>query len=72
LFADGDEERLREIAARQDKEGLNRTLRKIKSAQATTAAQLRTVDLRSRVHLIHDLVRLPLSKTLTAAYVGCC
>jgi Zn-finger nucleic acid-binding protein len=58
LFADGREEHLREIVARQEKDDLARTLHRLKLAQATNVAHIHIVDTRSRVHLLLDWLDL--------------
>jgi hypothetical protein len=45
---------LSELAAQRDKEEIKRTVQHIKSMQAVTAAQVRALDMRARIHLVLD------------------
>lgn len=54
LFGEGGEARLREIAERQDKDALDRTLQRIQARQTALEQKTRSLDARTRIHLLLD------------------
>ena len=54
LFQDGGSDCLRDIAARREREDLNRSCSAFNPLEAANAAELRALDIRSRVHMLLD------------------
>lgn len=54
LFGDGSEDQLRQIAEQRQQQRLDQDVRRLGARQAALETQVRSVDIRSRVHLLLD------------------